>query len=99
MPQLMIITNSAHVNAEARNGLTTFLQQQQWEIWHWMEDLWLIANAPESLSIGKLRKDIHRILGDNAAFFIVRATSAPITGYVSSDSVAWLTSNWKLLGD
>ncbi len=54
----IIVTNSAVFNHERRNLITEYLNKKCWEVWHWMEDLWLVANLPDETTPTILTREL-----------------------------------------
>jgi hypothetical protein len=97
MAQLIIVTNSASITREQRNALTDHLTAKKWETWHWIEDLWLIAGAPDDgPSIIALRSQINKIIPDQA-FLIFTAKGTAVTGYAQDKSQPWIENHWSVI--
>jgi hypothetical protein len=34
---------------DQRNTVTDLFRKKEWRIWHWMEDVWLLAQVPDEV--------------------------------------------------
>jgi hypothetical protein len=90
---LIILTDSATVTRDDRNAITHYLQSQKWDFWHWMEDVWLISDAPDSLDLNGLGKTIRAIISPNNTFMLLRPRDSRIdcAGVFPPASIEWMT--------
>ena len=97
--RLIISTNSALVNVAAKNAITAFLEAKRWSVWHWYEDLWLIDNAPDQISVIDLRDEILRAI-PTLRQVLIMTTEGRIghAGTVPHGSSAWFTEHWSRKG-
>jgi hypothetical protein len=96
--RLIIVINSATASKDIRDAVTSFLESKGWEIWHWFEDLWLSANAPNDLDLEKLRDEIRSIplLVARNTHVMVFGTNDKLrrAGWVPIPSIDWLMKHW-----
>lgn len=95
--RFIICTDSKWVAAEHRNAITHFLEGKGWQLWHWMEDVWLVASTDALPTADELKVELAGLLELKARWFLViridgRVDHA-IWGY--KESFPWLTEYWK----
>ncbi len=94
--RFIVATDSASTTNDIRNAVTAFLEGKGWSVWHWFQDLWLVANAPESTRLVILRDEIVRAVPGLKTVMIMSTEGIKEHGgLVPSDSVAWIEEHWK----
>lgn len=94
--RLIVLTNRASV-AE-RNALTAFLEGKGWSVWHWFEDAWLIADAPEMAGFSRLKQEISAAIPTLREFMIISTHDTENQRYsirASPDGIPWIKEHWK----
>jgi hypothetical protein len=91
--RLIIATSSTAV--PAKNALTAFLEAKGWAVWHWFEDLWLIDNVPNGVSLPVLRDEIRRAIPTISNVLIIAAEGpSDHAGVVPTPSAQWFIEHW-----
>jgi hypothetical protein len=95
MSRYIVVTNSAAITKENRNALTVFFEGKGWSVWHWFEDLWLLDNVPNDLSIGHLRDEILATFPAVKQFLIMSTEGTKVhAGSVPTSSIPWINEHW-----
>lgn len=85
-------------NREQRNAVTAFLQAKGWQVWHHMEDLWLLADVPDGVSSKELADEIESIslIGDHTKFVVKIEGNPRIThwGRANKEGWIWMKEFW-----
>ena len=61
MSTILIITDPSDTASQNKNLITAFLRGKGWDLWHWFDDVWIISNAPETVTAPILGKEIEEI--------------------------------------
>lgn len=88
---------------DQRNALTDLFQKRGWNVWHWMEDIWLLAAVPDEITPKAIAGEIsaHLVFQTGAKFIIIRITdSGKITywGRGSKEGWEWMARFWGSSG-
>lgn len=80
--------------AEQQDRVTAFLQGKGWQVWHWLPDIWLLAEVPETHSAKSIDKALDSLI--EASLRIVFSIDEPSEyfGNSSKDSWAWMNQYW-----
>ena len=93
--RLIVAVNSSVTNVAAKNALTAFLEAKGWSVWHWYDDLWLLDNVPNTLSLSELREEIRNTI-PTISQVLIFSTEGLInhSGTVPQGSLTWFTEHW-----
>jgi hypothetical protein len=88
---------------EQRNTITDLFQKKGWNVWHWMEDVWLLAEVPDEITSQAISEEIgsHSLFQKNAKFVVIGITDSEKTTYWgrgSKEGWAWMTQFWGNAG-
>ena len=84
---------------EQRNAITTMLQAKKWGFWHNVEDMWLVAAAPDTLTSKALYEEIisNPLIGESALMVVIRIpseTNMTFWGKAKKDGWLWMSKYW-----
>ena len=87
---------------EQRNAITAMFQAKGWQQWHWLEDVWLLAEVPPSVTSRALSEEISNnpLIGPKAKLVIKLPDDAHLThwGNASKDGWDWMAKFWGNAG-
>ena len=103
--RIIICVNSAAdvgvndgVTVGERNHVTYFLENKDWQVWHWLETTWLVIIPPQdSTTPVGLRKELESFLGKQRDILIMEV-SLPIkySGRGVAAAWPWMSKNWGI---
>lgn len=83
---------------EQRNAVTEIFRMKGWPLWHWMEDVWLLAKVPESINAKEITEILmeHPVIGKKAHLVlrIPQGSAAPYWGQCHPDAWKWMKEFW-----
>ena len=94
--KFLIATDSQKVLTPTKNQLTGFLQGRGWEVWHWIDDLWLIV-GPMNATARTITKEIEAAMPDLAKgrFVVFQVEGVPAYfGRGPKEAWEWMKSHW-----
>lgn len=101
MQRFLIVTNSASssryaATASQRDKITGLLQGKGWHVWHWFEDLWLLATDTEGTKAAEVRDEILEALdGAEIHIFVLEVEHFPsLASKGPSSSIPWIRKHW-----
>src|SRR5581483_12254349 len=99
MRRFIIATNGANtergVTAVHRDLITGYLQGKGWHVWHWFEDLWLVATPEPIPQFSIMLDEIVELIGDKSLFFQwVSETDFAFWISSTTPSIPWLKRHW-----
>ncbi len=76
--------------------ITNYLRQQGWNIWHWLSDVWLLADVPPQISPRDLWERLESIAGPQPikGFVMTTGQDPKFWGSNNSDSWKWMGRLW-----
>jgi hypothetical protein len=88
---------------DQRNAVTEIFQKKGWKLWHWMEDLWLLAEVPDKVTSKDISEelDAHPLIGTNKIKIVIRVPGSAESTYWgrgSRDSWEWMSRFWGKSG-
>lgn len=92
--RFVILVDRNGVDADRRDGLTAFLRSKGWQIWHWLDDSWLVVRDVEvQIEAKDLYHEIDEFLDSNGIFLVIPA-GKDAAGRVNMRALPWLMENW-----
>jgi len=83
---------------EQRNAITIMFQSKGWQLWHWMEDVWLLALVPDNVSAHQISEEMAQnpLIGQKTRVVIKLPESVPSTywGHCAKDAWEWMARFW-----
>ncbi len=99
--RLIICTDSAKglingANAQERNQITRLLEGKEWAVWHWFEDVWLVAIPNGSVDTKVLRAEITALVGPLKHVLVMDVGDGEIvySGLGPPAGWPWMAANW-----
>jgi hypothetical protein len=75
-----------------RNTVTHLLQDKRWPLWHWFEDLWLVAGVPGEVTPMAIAQEISKLL-NRPNLLVLELSKINLTGFVPDLAADWLAKN------
>jgi hypothetical protein len=80
-----------------RDAISAFLRAKGWDVWHWIDDLWLVHDAPPEIGPRELWRDL--ITSDPTLVPIKGLILRPGSGLLywggnATGSWPWLLEKW-----
>jgi len=93
--KFVIATNST-VPSLVKNSITIYLQSTGWQIWHWFEDLWLVAGVPDNFTAKDLAAALEvRSLAATGSFLVLQIEGESLYyGRAVKEAWQWMYDNW-----
>src|SRR4030095_5462316 len=77
---------------EQRNAITELFQSKNWQLWHWMEDVWLLSEVPDTVTSREIAEEMNSIpLVQYKRKLILRVPEGMSTYYGNNPKESW---NW-----
>ena len=95
--RFLIATDSRVVAATSKNQLTAYLQGTGFQVWHWLDDLWLITDAPDELTPQGFAKAIETVIPAllvNSFIVFKLEGSPPYFGRAPQEAWTWMLTHW-----
>ena len=95
MSQKLIVALDSATDAQ-RDAITAFLRDQGGNLWHWLADVWLWADAPADTSPRQLWIQLEAVTKpESIRGFVMTTGQAPkFWGNNQSDSWNWMDRLW-----
>ena len=95
MSQKLIIALDAGTPTQ-RDVVTDYIRDKGWKVWHWVADLWLLADVPPEASPGTLWADLTASPSLRSAKGLVMRVDPELTHWGGNDpaSWVWMKENW-----
>jgi hypothetical protein len=97
MARFSIAVSGTTASAATKNALTAYLQGKGWQVWHWFDELWLIA-AADNVSAEELSREIRTIPGfhPQVHHIVMKLDGdADYFGWAPREAWDWMSKNWK----
>jgi hypothetical protein len=89
-----------HGAPDLRDPITEHLMSQGWHVWHWYADLWLISDAPDSLTAANLHRDMEsKVPGLYVSSSLVMEMGAVMKYYGRAPKAHawdWMNEHWGI---
>jgi hypothetical protein len=95
MSQFIICIDNG--NANIRNAITNYLRDSGWGYWHWVDDVWLTAGVPDSMTSKLLWERLEKlpdIAGQSVLVFRV-SNDTECYGRLKPGAWEWFKKNWN----
>lgn len=86
---------------EQQNAITAMLQSKGWDLWHHMEDFWLLANVPDTFTPRNLWEEFSaNPMIEPRTLIVMKISGGNITywGRAPKDAWTWLAKFWGNAG-
>lgn len=85
---------------EQRDALTLHLKAKNFEFWHWLEDLWLLANVPLEVTPKSLWEELNAMPTLAGLHMLIIKTNGAVTywGWLPAPAHTWLSEKWGVPG-
>ena len=84
---------------EQRNAVTEIFRLKKWPVWHWMEDVWLLARVPDAITAQNITEilSVHPLIGDKTklVFRIPEGIATPFWGHNAPEAWKWMYQCWN----
>jgi hypothetical protein len=88
---IIIMTDSARIDVRDRNSITRQLASKGWKTWHWFEDVWIVVELPDELSLSELRHELSGIIQPKSHILVVSVPGTPgVSGYLPTAGAEWI---------
>lgn len=84
----MIVALDSATDAQ-RDEITNFLRQQGWNVWHWLSNVWLLADIPPETTPRDLWTRLESIAGPQSIKGLVMMTGQETKYWGSNDTNSW----------
>lgn len=86
--------------AEQCNALTYYLKGRGYHWWHWLEDVWLLADVPPDVTPRTLWEELNSLpaLADTRVLVARADGAATYYGVLPKDAHAWMLLYWGVPG-
>lgn len=82
-------------NARERDKITNHLKAKGWQVWHWVEHLWLVVAPRDAITAKQLTNEIITILGSQQSLIVMEIEgSIEFSGVGAKESWPWMYKNW-----
>ena len=96
MSQRFVVT-TPRLPAEQQDRITAFLQGKGWQVWHWLPDIWLLAEVPNTHSAKSISEALDSLIGTSARIVFSIEGPSEYFGKSSKDSWAWMVQYWGVI--
>jgi hypothetical protein len=83
---------------EQRNAVTEIFKKKEWKLWHWMEDVWLLAQVPDEVTSKVIAEELeaHPLMAGkpNIVIRIPDSTESTYWGRGNKDGWEWMAQFW-----
>jgi hypothetical protein len=82
---------------EQRDAITFHLNGKGWKLWHWYQDLWLLAEVPDDVTPQRLWEELHALPPlAQKSLLVMRFQDAPVFyGNAHRESWGWMEDHWS----
>lgn len=93
MSQRFVVATQ-RLTAEQQDRVTAFVRGKGWQVWHWLPDIWLLAEVPSTYSAKSVSEAFDSLI--EASERVVFSIDGPSEyfGKSSTDSWAWMGKYW-----
>ena len=96
MPRrILVAVNSRLADVNLRNAITKLLEAKGWEVWHWFEDIWLLADVPDTQKLEILRDEIRSLSKKNMHVLVMNVDGNGLAGRIPTAGAPWLEEFWR----
>lgn len=100
MQRFIIITDSGadkQSRVTDRAKLTGFLQGKGWHVWHWFEELWLVATAETPKTNPKeIRKEFQATLAKPMMMIVMEfKEGSDLSAHLPRSAMPWIRQHWR----
>jgi hypothetical protein len=96
MKRFMIVIDKA--DREERAKITALLKESPCRWWHWMSNLWLIADRSEQSAATSWLSQIQPLVNENTRILITEVEVSDWVALVPDGAEIWLDKNWRVGG-
>ena len=85
---------------EQRNAVTEHFKSKGWQLWHWMEDVWLLAQVPPEITSQMITDELtaNPIIATKRRLVLLIPGNSALSfwGYSVPDSWKWMKEFWGI---
>jgi hypothetical protein len=91
----LLAVDSEGMTANQRDRVTLYLNNKPWDVWHWFEDMWLIAGVPDDVTKDELGKEIRSVIPGQKYILARMPEGNCLFGVIPAESHPWFEEKWK----
>jgi hypothetical protein len=86
---------------EQRDAITFHLNAKGWKLWHWYQDLWLLAEVPDEVTPRRLWEELRALppLSQKSVLVMGLDGTPSYYGNAPRDSWDWMADYWGAADD
>ncbi len=84
--------------SEQQDAITNYIRNRGWRVWHWLADVWLLADVPASVSPKSLWSDLIAVpaLESARGFVMTTGNDATYWGSIDGRCWDWMSEYWGI---
>jgi hypothetical protein len=92
MKRFVVIVDRASASDAA--AVMVLIKQANCAWWHWMNDLWLLADQNPEASVATWLYKVHGLINPSTRVFILELTDGLWSVFAPPEAHAWLEEHW-----
>jgi hypothetical protein len=91
-----LVVSLAGYDAAVDNAVTTYLMAKPWGIWHYINNTWLIAGVPDSVTPRSLHDELEAVPGVGPVRLVIYEVQGemPYWGRATNEAWEWMSKYW-----
>ena len=81
---------------DEQNAITQWLYAQEWGVWHYFEDAWLISSASSTMTAKELSEKLETLIGKKS-HVVIQIEGQPVITYwgrAAKVGWEWMKKHW-----